>query len=150
MPTSPTSSASTLERPVPATIAAVIHEGRVLLVRRKYPPDIGLWAFPGGKIELGEGVETAALRELFEETGISGKACGVFTAVDVIDRDDAGALRFHYILIGVLCRWESGAPVAGDDALEARWFALHELDGADLAMSFGVADIARQAAGLLL
>lgn len=150
MSTSPASPIPTLERPVPATIAALIHEGRVLLVRRKYAPDVGLWAFPGGKIELGERIEAAAMRELLEETGIKGEACGVFTAVDVMDRDEAGALRFHYILIAVLCRWKSGTPVAADDALEARWFALHELDGADLAMSFGVADIARQAARLLL
>lgn len=141
--------APTLERPVPATIAAVIHKGRVLLVRRKHPPDVGRWAFPGGKVELGEGLDAAAIRELFEETGVRGESCGVFTAVDVMDRDEAGALRFHYILIGVLCRWISGTPVAGDDALEARWFPLQELDDADLALSFGVADIARQAAALI-
>nr|WP_205520603.1 NUDIX domain-containing protein [Propylenella binzhouense] len=55
--------------PVAATIAAVFHEERILLVRRANPPDAGRWGFPGGKIEAGEPIETAAVRELFEETG---------------------------------------------------------------------------------
>lgn len=59
-----------------------------------------------------------------------------------------GALRRHYILVAVLCRWQAGEPVAGDDALDARWVSLAELDGQALATSFGVADIARKAAAL--
>ena len=48
------------QRPIPATIAAVIRDGQVLLVRRANPPDQGRWAFPGGKIEMGERIEDAA------------------------------------------------------------------------------------------
>lgn len=72
----------------------------------------------------------------------------VFTAVDAFDRAEATAVRQHYILIAVLCRWIAGSPTAGDDALEASWHRLEDLDNADLAMSLGVADVARQAAAL--
>ncbi len=135
-------------RPIPATIAAVIKDGAVLLVRRANPPDAGLWGFPGGKIDYGETIEQAAVRELFEETGIQAEAGPVFNSVDVFDRGPEGEIRQHYILIAVLCRWVAGSPIAGDDALEAAWHPLANLGGAALAMSFGVAGIAHQAAAL--
>lgn len=135
-------------RPVVATIAAVVHGGRVLLVRRANPPDVGRWGFPGGKIESGETIEQGAVRELAEETGVRGEARQVFTAVDAFDRDGAGVLRQHFVLVAVLCRWFSGEPVAGDDALEARWFALDAVDEAKLALSLDVVTVARKAAAL--
>ncbi|WP_414471930.1 hypothetical protein [Microvirga sp. M2] len=58
---------------------------------------------------------------------------------------DDGSIRQHYVLIAVRCRWLSGAPLAADDALEARWFSLSELDPATLPMSADVDVIARQA-----
>ncbi|HYG44936.1 MAG TPA: NUDIX hydrolase [Bordetella sp.] len=134
--------------PIAATIAAVVRNGHVLLVRRAHAPDAGRWAFPGGKIGLDESVHDAALRELYEETRVRAHAVQVFDARDVHDRDAQGGLRRHYILIAVLCRWIDGEPVAGDDALEARWFPIASLDRQDLALSFGVADVARQAATL--
>ena len=136
------------QRPIPATIAAVIRDGQVLLVRRANPPDQGRWAFPGGKIEMGERIEDAHARELFEETGVTAEPLTVFDAVDVFDHDADGLLRRHYILVAVLCRWISGEPVAGDDASQARWVPLAELDAQALALSFGVADVARKAAAL--
>ncbi|WP_349358391.1 NUDIX hydrolase [Stappia sp.] len=134
--------------PIAATIAAVFHEERILLVRRANPPDAGRWGFPGGKIEAGEPIETAAVRELFEETGVRGQPRRVFTAVDAFDRDETGRLHRHFVLIAVLCDWIGGRPVAGDDALEARWFRLDELDDAGLALSLDVAKVARQAADI--
>jgi ADP-ribose pyrophosphatase YjhB (NUDIX family) len=133
-----------LRRPIPAVLAVVIRERSVLLVRRANPPDAGLWGFPGGKIDFGESLEQAAVRELFEETGVRAEAGRVFTAVDALDVGDQGHLRQHYILIAVSCRWLSGAPVAGDDALEAAWYNLDDLETAGLAMSAGVVDLARQ------
>lgn len=133
-------------RPIVATIAAVFHEDRILLVRRANPPDAGRWGFPGGKIDGGETIEHAAARELLEETGVQADARQVFTAVDAFDRDAAGRLRQHFVLIAVLCEWRSGEPIAGDDALEARWFDMEELDHAGLALSLDVAEVARQAA----
>lgn len=128
--------------PIAAAIAVLIRDGKVLLVRRANPPDAGKWGFPGGKIELGESIEDAALRELYEETGVRGQALGAFTALDMKDTGDDGTLRRHFVLIAVRCCWVSGEPQAADDVLEARWFKLAELDTVTAPMSFGVADVA--------
>ena len=132
----------TRERPVAAAIALVIKNERILLVRRANQPDAGRWGFPGGKIDFGEPILAAAERELLEETGVDGQALRVITAVEALNKDEAGSLRQHFILIGVLCRWLSGAPVAADDALEADWFSLAALETGDLAMSLDVAKVA--------
>ncbi|CAO3426620.1 NUDIX hydrolase [Azospirillum endophyticum] len=141
-------SAAPAFRPTAAAIAAVFHDGKILLVRRANPPDVGRWGFPGGKIEVGEIIENAAVRELREETGIDAEALRVFTAVDAFDHDEQGRLRQHFILVAVLCKWRSGQPIAGDDALEAKWFGLGELDEAGLALSLDVAAVAREAEAL--
>ena len=135
--------------PIVATIAVVLREGQVMLVRRANPPDAGRWGFPGGKIEFGETVHQAAVRELYEETAIRGEAVQSFTALDVFDHADDASLRRHFVLVAVLCQWRAGEPVAGDDALEAGWFALADLDDANLALSLNVADVARQAAAIV-
>lgn len=134
--------------PVPAVIAVIVHEGRTLLVRRANPPDAGLWGFPGGKIEFGETVKDAAMRELLEETGVVAQAQDIITTLDILVHDPSGAMRQHYILIAVQCRWISGDPVAGDDAIEARWFPIAELDPDRIAMSADVDSIARRAQAL--
>ncbi|MFD2173153.1 NUDIX hydrolase [Rhodobacter lacus] len=142
-------SPSTEPRPISATIAVVLREHQVLLVRRAHAPDAGWWGFPGGKINHGETLFEAATRELEEETGVSAAPLRVFTAVDAFDHDASGALRRHFILIAVLFRWTAGEPVAGDDALEARWFDLAALHESGLALSRDVAELAEQAAALM-
>jgi ADP-ribose pyrophosphatase YjhB (NUDIX family) len=112
---------SSLQRPIPATIATVIRDGNVLLVRRKNPPDAQFWGFPGGKIDFGETIESAAIRE------------------------DSGQIQQHFVLIAVLCRWIAGEPVAGDDALDARWIPIRSLENHDLALSLGVVEVAHLA-----
>lgn len=142
-------SSSTHPRPIPAVIAAVIRDRQVLLVRRANPPDAGRWGFPGGKIDHGETLFDAATRELAEETGVTAEPLRVFTAVDAFDHAATGDLHRHFILIAVLFRWTGGEPVAGDDALEARWVDLDRLDGSGLALSLDVAKVAHQAATLM-
>ena len=136
--------------PVPAVIAVLVHEGQALLVRRANPPDAGLWGFPGGRIEYGETVEAAAIRELLEETGVRGEAQDIITTLDILVRSDDGELRQHYILIAVRCRWLSGAPLAGDDALEAEWFPVADLHPDRIPMSADVDVIARRTEALAL
>jgi 8-oxo-dGTP diphosphatase len=135
-------------RPIPAVIAVVVRADAVLLVRRANPPDAGLWGFPGGKIELGERLDQAAVRELYEETGVVARAVEVFTAVDAVEMASDASVMHHYVLVAVLCQWVSGNPVAGDDALEARWFEINSLLAADTVKSFAVDIVA--AKGLLL
>ncbi|TCK09120.1 NUDIX hydrolase [Marinobacterium mangrovicola] len=136
-------------RPVVAVIAVVIREGEVLLVRRANPPDAGLWGFPGGKIEPGEPLMDAVQRELHEETAVTARPVQVFNAVDVFDRDEHGALKSHHVLVAITCDWIDGEPVAGDDALEARWVRLDRLAQENLMLSADVERIAHQAAALI-
>jgi 8-oxo-dGTP diphosphatase len=91
---------------------------RVLVVRRSNPPMPGCCRFPGGVLELGETVAQGAMRELFEETGVSAEAVGPLTVIDTIDRNREGRVRYHYTLIAVIGRWQSGGGVPGDDADE--------------------------------
>ena len=136
-------------RPIVATIGVLFKDGKVLLVRRANPPDAGLWGFPGGKIERGETVKDAAVRELYEETGIVSNASKAFNAVDAFDFDSSGKLRHHFVLVAVLCIWVSGDPLAGDDALEANFFDIKDLINTDLALSLDVKEVALQAFELL-
>lgn len=132
-------------RPVVATIAAVIKDHRILLIRRRNRPDAGRWAFPGGKIRWGESLFGAMRRELYEETGVRADPHEVFDAVDVYDYDDDGNLVQHFLLVAVLCDWSDGSPSGSDDALDAQWFDGERLRTADLARSFDVAAVANQA-----
>ena len=137
-----------MRTPIVATLAVLIRDDQVLLVRRANRPDAGLWGFPGGKVNFGESIEAAAVRELFEETQVVGEPLRVITALDAFDREGDGALHQHFVLVAVLCRWLSGEPRAGDDALEARWLALAAMEAADPSMSSGVAEVARLASAL--
>ncbi|KWE22634.1 ADP-ribose pyrophosphatase [Burkholderia cepacia] len=143
-PRSPTGVLASI-RPVPAVIGVVLRERDVLLVRRANPPDAGCWGFPGGKIEAGESIASAIVREIVEETTVDVEALDVFTALDAFDYDAGGNVHQHFVMVAVLCNWLRGTPAAGDDALDARWFDLAELDRDDLPMSAGVRDVARRA-----
>ncbi|OYX13900.1 MAG: hypothetical protein B7Z15_05755 [Rhizobiales bacterium 32-66-8] len=132
-------------RPQCASLAVLVREERLLLVRRANPPDAGLWGFPGGRIEWGETSAAAALRELQEETGLVAEAGPVLRTLDALDTAPDGSVRHHFLLVAVLCRWQAGEPVAADDALEAAWF-----DGVGLAaraatLSSCVAEVAQEA-----
>ncbi len=123
----------------------VIKDGAVLLVRRAKPPSEGLWAIPGGSVELGETLQDAAEREVFEETGVrtrAGKPCYAF---DAVHRDAQGRVRFHYVIVDLLAEYLSGEPSPRDDALEARWVRPGELDGMEV--SERTLDLLRSAPG---
>ena len=126
-------------QPKLAALAVVIHEGQVLLVRRRNEPDAGLWGFPGGHVDAGETALDAAARELREETGVAAKPERYLTNIDVIQRDETGALRFHFLLAAVLCRYVSGTPLADDDVSEAAWVPLKDVAG--LATSDAVQEV---------
>jgi 8-oxo-dGTP diphosphatase len=130
-------------RPVPAVIAVVLREDRVLLVKRADPPDAGRWGFPGGKIVWGQTIEAAAQRELLEETGMDGVAAGVLTVLEAFTTTPLAGF------FAVLCRWVAGEPAAAGDALDARWLELGDLDEDDPAFSRDVAAVAQRAAAMV-
>jgi len=106
--------------PVPAVGVICFRGDEVLLIRRGQPPRLGEWSLPGGRIEFGEAVEAAALRELAEETGVVAELAGLVAVVDGLFGEK------HYVLIDYAARWVSGEPVAGDDAADARFMPLPE------------------------
>lgn len=109
-------------QPKLGAIAVVHHDGRFLLVKRKKEPNANTWGFPGGHVELGETGLAAAARELFEETGVVGKADRYLTSIDAITVDGDDNVLFHYLLAVVVCTYQSGTPVAADDVSDAGWF----------------------------
>ncbi|MDR9440069.1 MAG: NUDIX hydrolase [Halomonas sp.] len=118
-------------RPVPAVSAAVIRGDRILMVRRRNPPNAGMLALPGGKIEAGESLQQAAARELLEETGVLAAPRRILTAIDFFDHDEAGLLRMHFVIVVVQLEWQGGIEAAADDATELRWVDLETLEQDD-------------------
>ncbi|WP_165857322.1 NUDIX hydrolase [Marinobacter sp. JSM 1782161] len=110
-----------MHHPIPAVIAILQHDDRFLLVRRRNEPDAGLWGHAGGKVEWGEDLDAAALRELREETGIRAEVAGRLAPLDCLS---GTAPEHHFILCPVVCRYQAGDPVAGDDADAVGWFSL--------------------------
>ncbi len=99
----------------------------VLLVRRANPPSQGVWAIPGGRVRLGETLQAAAEREILEETGVVIRANAPVLVYDVIQKDDRGEVKYHYVIVDLAADYVSGEPKAGDDAAEARWITAKEL-----------------------
>lgn len=96
---------------------AVDRDGRVLLIKRAHPPFKGRFALPGGFVEVGETVEDACRRELFEETGVRVKALTLIGVYSAPKRDP----RRHAVSVAFLARLRSASPKAGDDAAAALW-----------------------------
>lgn len=114
-------------RPVAAVGVVCLRGDEVLLVRRATPPRRGSWSLPGGRVEWGERLADAALRELKEETGVDAELIGLIDAVDGLFADAPSAeLANHYILIDYAARWIAGEPRPGDDAAEARFVSPEE------------------------
>jgi ADP-ribose pyrophosphatase YjhB (NUDIX family) len=104
----------------------------VLLVQRARPPRQGQWSLPGGAQQLGETVADAARRELLEEAGIAVDLGGIIATIDLIERTADGRVRYHYTLIDFVAEAPEPDVRPGDDAADARWFALDELDALGL------------------
>ena len=124
------------DRPVVGVGVVVLGPEGVLLVRRGKPPNEGQWSLPGGAQKLGETLFEAGQREIREETGLEIEVLGLVDAVDSIQRDDDGKVRFHYTLFDVLAKakgsGKEGQLRPGGDAAEAAWMALEEIPGLDL------------------
>ena len=108
--------------------AVVFKENKVLLVLRGKPPAEKQWAIPGGCVELGETLQEAAEREITEETGIVIKAKKPIYTFDVIERDENGHIRFHYVIVDLAADYVSGELRAGDDAVDVSWVSLKDLN----------------------
>ena len=115
------------DHPRPTAGVVCLRGREVLLIKRGNPPRQGQWSLPGGRIEWGETTETAALRELKEETGVDAELTGLIDVVDgIMTSRETGDVTRHYIMVDYAARWTGGEVVAGDDAADARFFDLDE------------------------
>ncbi|HWE58003.1 MAG TPA: NUDIX domain-containing protein [Acidimicrobiales bacterium] len=120
-------------RPEVCVGAIAVFEGSILMVRRGRGPAQGTWSVPGGRVEEGESLAEAVVRELAEETSLDG-VCE--SLVGWAERIGPG---FHYVILDFAVTMMTDAdPVAGDDAAEARWVPLSDV--ADLTLADGLAE----------
>ncbi|MDR3493737.1 MAG: NUDIX hydrolase [Ancalomicrobiaceae bacterium] len=114
-------------RPMLGVSICVWRGDEVLLVKRGKPPGAGMWAPVGGKVEWGESLIEAGLREVTEETSV---ACEIieFSQLREILAPEAGPKARHHVVLAVFAaRWLAGEAVAGDDADRAEWVAIDRL-----------------------
>jgi len=115
--------------PVLAASVAIFRAGRVLLAARGKEPLRGIYTLPGGRVEAGETLAEAALREVAEETGLQPQLVGFVDHVEIIGRDEAGGVRHHYVIAAFAARWQGGEPQTTAEALDFRWADPVTLDG---------------------
>ena len=116
------------QQPLTAVGAVVFHRNAVLLVRRGQSPARDSWAIPGGRVKIGETLQQAAEREIYEETGVTIKAGKPIFTFDMIERDQDGAVRYHYVIVDLLAEYIHGVPRAADDARDAGWITSDMLE----------------------
>ena len=116
-------------RPVVGIGAVIVHEDRVVLIKRKYEPLAGQWSLPGGTLELGESLEAGVAREIHEETGLDVEVGPVVEVFDRILLDAQGRVQYHFVLVDYLCRPLGGQLQAGSDVDDAVWVASGDVVG---------------------
>ncbi len=102
--------------------AVAVRGNDLLMIRRGHGPAAGRWSVPGGRVEHGETLAEAVVRELLEETGQEG-LCGPF--LGWVERLEEGE---HFVILDFeVVVLSTDEPVAGDDAAEARWVPVWEV-----------------------
>lgn len=108
--------------------AVMVDDDRLLLIERGRGAGLGQWSVPGGRVEFGETLAEALVREVAEETGLT-VTCGEFIGwVERIDADH------HFVIMDFWAHpvSDQGPLVAGDDASDAEWVPMTDLDRYDL------------------
>jgi ADP-ribose pyrophosphatase YjhB (NUDIX family) len=117
------------ERPYLAVSAAVVRDGKVLVVRRARKPALNLYTLPGGAVELGETLHEAVTREVLEETALEIEPVALAGTRDVIVRDAQQRIERHFVILCFAARWLSGEPKLNEELDDARWLRPAELSG---------------------
>jgi 8-oxo-dGTP diphosphatase len=128
--------------PILGASACIWRDGKVLLIKRGKPPGEGLWSLPGGKIEAGENAETAAVRELLEETQVIAELVHAMGPFEV--------WRNGVLIYAITCfagHYVSGEAVSSSDAADVEWVYPQALEGFELAPN--IAQAIAEAAKLL-
>jgi len=131
------------ERPYLAVSAAIVRDGRILVVRRARAPAHGLYSLPGGVVEVGETLEEAVMREVREETGMTIEPVALAGFREAIVRNADSRVERHFIILCFAARWRAGEVVLNEELDEARWIDPAEL--AKLQTTSGLAEIVAEA-----
>ena len=134
-------------RPFAAASIAVFRDRRLLLASRTRPPGAGLFALPGGAVEIGETMQQAALRELREEVGLIARIVAFNAHHEIIEPDATGRIIRHFIIASFVGLWLSGEAQVGPEAGAVTWVARPDL--AQMPLADGVAAMAAQAFDLM-
>lgn len=124
------------EHPMVGVGAIIVQDGKILIVRRGSEPGKGKWSVPGGLVELGETVEQAVVREVREECGLDVEVDKLIDIVDSMTFDKNGRLKYHFIILDFFVKIKGGKLRPGDDAKEALWVPLEEVENYDLTKTF--------------
>jgi 8-oxo-dGTP diphosphatase len=115
------------ERPILAVGGVVIHDSRVLLIRRGRPPLEGRWSIPGGILEIGETIAEGVARELKEETAIRVRVMKLLEIYEKVLRDGGNRAQYHFVILDYLCELTEGTATAGSDVREILWAEKEQL-----------------------
>jgi ADP-ribose pyrophosphatase YjhB (NUDIX family) len=127
------------QRPYLAVSAAIIRDGKVLVVRRARNPALGIYTLPGGGVETGETLMQAVTREVREETSMDIEPVALAGHREAIVRDAQGRVERHFVILCFAARWLSGEPVLNEELDDARWLDPAALSG--LRTTEGLAEI---------
>ena len=116
-------------RPFLAVSAAILRDGKVLVVRRARQPALDRYTLPGGGVELGETLHEAVIREVREETALSVEPVALAGEREVIVRDGEGRVERHFVILCFAARWLAGEPVLNEELDDARWLEPAALAG---------------------
>ena len=131
------------ERPYLAVSAAIVRDGKILVVRRARAPAHGLYSLPGGVVEVGETLKEAVMREVREETGMTIEPVALAGFREAIVRDTENRVERHFIILCFAARWRAGEVLLNEELDEARWLDPAELAG--LPTTSGLAEIVAEA-----
>jgi ADP-ribose pyrophosphatase YjhB (NUDIX family) len=116
-------------RPILAVSAAILRDGKVLIVRRARPPAGGLFSLPGGVVEVGETLAEALAREVQEETSLAIEPVAPAGYREVIARDGDDRVERHFVILPFAARWLAGEPMLNEELSEWRWVDPGEIAG---------------------
>jgi 8-oxo-dGTP diphosphatase len=117
------------QRPFLAVSAAIVRDGKILVVRRARPPAHGVYTLPGGVVEVGETLVEAVAREIREETGMTIEPVALAGFRETVVRDAQDRVERHFVILCFAARWQAGEPVLNEELSEAHWIDPAELAG---------------------
>lgn len=144
MPDAPPPPPARPQHPQLAVSAAIFRDGKVLLVRRARSPGKGFYSLPGGRVEFGESLHTALMREVAEETGLTIEIVALAGWREVLP---SNAGNGHYLIMSFAAHWRQGEPRLNEELDDFKWLPPAALG--DLRLTGGLIEVLDAAARLV-